>query len=178
MGSSVSWGGSGVVNTGGTASPVTSGWANYRDPRYTVDSAFLLQANVRTLLPNNAGIKDESQLPLDVSKFYDPATSLVKGTAGSDFILTVRLKARAKNSYAQMVKIEIDTGTDQLPRVIEASIRTLPWGVDAVTPLTFILSGYVGSNFEANGARVFVTANDLTDIYDISYVIKRTHKGR
>lgn len=164
---------------GGTASPRRTGWGNYRDTQYTEQAPFTLAADTPAVLPNNAGVKDESQLPEDVSSFYNPATSRISGSNGSDFILTVRLRLKATTAEASAIKLElqindINTG---LPVAIETASRTIPWGLGQEHALNFTFSGYARQSFAASGAQLLVTSDGPIEIYGVSYVIKRTHKG-
>lgn len=176
-GSGVSAGGGGGGGEGGGVSPRATGWANYLDTQYTVGSPLAVAANTRILLPNNAGNKVETQLPEDLARFYDPITKKIPGTTGSDILVTVRIKLKAVSPDASSVKLEMDIGPDEAPLVIEATSRALPWGVGVEEPVTFHFSGYCAEEFTANGARLFLTSDGAIEVYGISYVIKRTHKG-
>lgn len=174
FGSGVSAGGGGG---GGGPSPRTTGWGNYRDTEYTSASPLLLPANTRTLVPNNAATKDESQLPEDMLTFYNTLTSRILATNGSDFIITARIRVRPTNEEATMVRMELEMGLDVSPVVIETTQRALAWGVLQESPLNFTFSGYARETFALAGARLFITSDGPVEIYGVSYVIKRTHKG-
>lgn len=174
--------GSGVSAGGGSGggsgpSPRATGWAAYEDTEYTTASPLTLATGTRIALPNNAGSVNESQLPEDMVTFYDEGTNRIFSTVGSDFIITVRLKARPLNEVATWFKLELQTGIGGDSEVIEIQQQTFPWGVlqDNVVNLTF--SGFALTAFANSGAYLFVTADGPVEIYDISYVIKRTHKG-
>lgn len=172
--------GSGVSAGGGSGEggiiPRTTGWANYRDTQYNEASPLTVLSGQRVVIPNNAGIKDEGQLPEDVATFYNPTTSKVLATNGSDFIITVRLRVKPKTEEVSWVKVELEIASPAAP-VIETASRALPWGADVENALTFTLSGYARDAFELNGGRLFVSADGDIEVYGTSYVIKRTHKG-
>lgn len=175
FGAGVSAGGGG----GGSGGPSlrATGWGNYRDTQYTSSSPLLLPANTRTLLPNNAGIKEESQLPEDMVTFYNQATSRILATNGSDFIITARVRVRPTNEDASMVRVDVAIGPAGSEVIIESGQRALSWGVMQETALNFTFSGYALDTFAASGARLFITSDGPIELYGISYVIKRTHKG-
>lgn len=175
-GSGVSAGGGGGGGSGGT-SPRATGWGNYRDTQYTSASPLLIPANTRTLLPNNAGVKDESQLPEDMVTFYNQVTSRILATNGSDFIITARVRVRPTNEEATMVMLQVEIGSAGSPVVIETGQRTLPWGINVESAMNFTFSGYALDTFAATGARMFITSDGPIEVYGVSYVIKRTHKG-
>lgn len=175
-GSGVSAGGGGTGGGGGL-SPRATGWGNYRDTAYDSVTPFALAADTRTQLPNNAGSKDETQIPEDMATFYQPGTGKILGTNKSDFILTVRLKAVPREPEATRLTLELEIINAGSPLVIEASSRAIPWGIDQTVALTFTFSGYVRDAFEASGAKLYVTSDGDVDLYGMSYVIKRTHKG-
>lgn len=174
-GAGVSAGGGG--GGGGGTSLRATGWGNYRDTQYTSSSPLLIPANTRTLVPNNAGIKEESQLPEDMITFYNPATSRILATSGSDFIITARIRVRPTNEDATMVRMDVEIGPAGSEVVIETGQRALSWGVMQETALNFTFSGYALNTFAATGARLLVMADGPIELYGVSYVIKRTHKG-
>lgn len=174
FGSGVSAGGR--SGSGGVA-PRATGWAIYRDQTYTLEAPLSLDADVRTQLPNAAQSRDESQLPDDLLTFYDPITGKIKGTRGGDYVINVRLRITPRDADTTFVKIELDLGPDAAPQVIETAGRALPWGMDQETAHSFVYSGFVSPTFETNGCRLFITSDGPADVYSISYVIKRTHKG-
>jgi hypothetical protein len=174
-GSGVSAGGGG--GGAGGVSPRATGWGNYRDTQFTSAAPLSIAANTRTLIPNNAGIKDESQLPEDMVTFYNQVTSRIIATNGSDFIITARIRMRPTNENATMVKMELEIGTTGNEIIIETAQRTLPWGIGAESAMNFTFSGYALDTFAATGARLFITSDGPIELYGVSYVIKRTHKG-
>ena len=120
---------------------------------------------------------DESQLPEDVLSFYDEVGQRILGSNGSDFILTVRIRVRPTTIDATAIKVEMEITQSGTPIIIETGQRTLPWGIGTETAMNFTFSGYCREAFAAGGARVFLTCDGPIEVYEVSYVIKRTHKG-
>lgn len=174
-GSGVSGGGGG--GGGGAPSPRRTGWANYRDTQYTSGNPLVIAGLTRTQLPNNAGIQDESQLPEDTISFYDEVGGRILGYNGSDFIVSVRLRLKTTDINSTWVKLEMEIMQGVVPVIIETSAITLSWGVNVESGLDFTFSGYIREAFAASGARLFITADGPIEVYGISYVVKRTHKG-
>ena len=175
FGSGVSAGGGG--SGGGSVSPRATGWGYYQDTQYTSVIRRRLAQNARVLIPNNALVKDESQLPEDMATFYNQSTGRILATLGSDYIISVRLHARPSNEVATKVTLELQVGESGSEVVIAVEQQTLPWGMQLDNTLNFTLSGYAMEAFATTGASLFITPDGPLDIFDISYVIKRTHKG-
>lgn len=54
---------------------------------------------------------------------------------------------------------------------------TLPRGIGIEQSVTFPVNGFCGSTFIPNGGVVKLLSNKSLEIYDISYVISRTHRS-
>lgn len=175
-GAGVSAGGGGG-GEGGGLSPRATGWANYRDIQYNEVAPLVVPANTRALLPNNAGVKDESQIPEDMITFYDAPNRRILGTNGSDFVLTVRIKVRPTSIDASAIKMELEITQMGSPVIIETAQRALPWGLNNEVALNFTFSGYVREAFAQSGAKLYITCDGPLEVYGISYVVKRTHQG-
>lgn len=158
-------------------SPRATGYGLYRDTRYTQASPLILQPDLRVLLPNNAGNKNEGQLPEDIASFYNPVTGRIPGTLDCDIIVTARFMCHKLDIDATSAIIEVDSGLDGSPFKVEESMVALPFGTDSISPMSYVFSGYCGTNFTNNGARIFITPSGSIAIWGIQFIIKRTHKA-
>ena len=164
----------GLINSNFTEAYDFTGWAEYADNQYTSVSPLSLVANTSTILPNNSGNKIDSQKPSDVVSFYDG--SVITGRNGDGLTITVDLKAVPTNVSTTTVEIWFDIGGSigELYR----RIITFPKGTGVERPISFTVTGYTLGTWETNGATVYVSANGSVDLYDIRYVITRTHKAK
>lgn len=151
-----------------------TGWGDYVDTVYTSGSPFLVSANTDTVLPNNKGSVIETQKPTDVTTFYNGST--ITGRNGDGIMITVDCKLLPTSAGTTTVEIWFDIGgaVGELYR----RITTFPKGTGVVRPLNFTVSGYTLNTWEANGATTYIRANGTMSVYDIRYLITRTHKAR
>lgn len=151
-----------------------TGWATYVDTQYTSGSPFALSADTNTILPNNAGSKIESQMPVDVTEFYDG--SVITGRNGDSLDLMLYFKA-VPNVNNQWIDIWIDIGgsVGELYRQTFA----FPRGSGQERGIVYALpSAYTLNTWEANGGTVYIRSNNTVDIYDITFNFDRSHKAR
>lgn len=150
-----------------------SGWGQYADTAYTSGSPFSLVASIDTKVPNNAGIVIESQLPADITTYYDGV--VITGKNGDSAWITIDLKALPTNPSTTYIEIWFDIGgsVGELYR----RIITFPKGNGVERPINFTVGVYSLDTWETNGATVYCNANNTCDLYDIRYVISRTHKA-
>ena len=153
-----------------------TGWADYVDGTYTSASPLTLAASTKITLPNNASITRDSQMPLDVTAFYDPLTSTITGRAGDGINVLIEFKARPTTASTTRLTLSIDIGG----------------AVGEIYPRDFVLAkgngqehfylssfnAYTLETWETNGGTVKITSTANAEIYDIRYVITRTHKAR
>ena len=170
----VQWGqAASIINSNFTELYGVFGWAQYADTQYTVGSPFSVAGNVDTVLPNNALNNIETQKPLDVATFYDG--SVITGRNGDGIAITVDMLAIPTNANTSYVEIwfDIGSGQDLYKRII-----SFPKGNGVERPINFSVSGYTLGTWEANGATVYVRADNTVNLYDIRYVITRTSKAK
>jgi len=154
-----------------------TGWANYQDTTYTSGSPFLVTAGSPAQpLPNNAGSKIETQLPSDVTEFYDGTA--ITGREGDGIAITIEFKCAPTTGASDVrIKTSIDIGGaigEIYPREMAL---TKGAGVEHFYLLT--INAYTLDTWEANGGVVMVESfNSNINVYDIRYVITRTHKAR
>jgi len=92
----------------------TSGWATYTDTQYTLASPLTVAANTVTKLPNNGLSKIESQMPSDVTAFYDASTQKILGRNGDGLglsIFFIAVPSAANQSIDAYIDITGGTGT-------------------------------------------------------------------
>lgn len=154
--------------------PGDTGWGNYTDTQYTSGAPFLLSADTNTQMPNNKGNTLEVQKPPDVTTFY--TGSVITGRNGDDIIITINFVARPTSVAATSIEVWFDIGgaVGELYR----ETRTFPKGTGIARSISLPFSGYTLDTWQANGATVFVRSDGPCDLYDINYIIKRTHKAR
>ena len=157
----------------------STGWADYVGTAYTSVSPFSVTADTDTVLPNNAGTVIESQKPNDITTFYNGTT--ITGRNGDGISITVDFQAIPTDANATYIEVWFDitggTGTPVNLANLYKRIITFPKGQGNVRPINFTVSGYTLGTWETNGAVVKVRSNGSVDLYDVRYVITRTHKA-
>lgn len=154
-----------------------TGWARYLDGTYTEGSPLAISNGVRATLVNNATNKIESQLPSDATSFFNESTQKILPTNDGDaYALSIRFRAEmsVQNGYFD---IDLDIGGSLGVISKESCVFTR----SANTEQTFDvdLTVFSGSTFVANGGTLSITPqNGNIQIYNIAFVIVRTHKAR
>ena len=150
-----------------------TGWADYADGQYTSGSPFSLAANTDTALPNNAATIIDSQKPADVTTFYDG--SVITGRDGDGLLINLDFKVVPQSGAATYIETWIDIGgaVGELYRCP----ASFPKGAGEVRSITQSTAAYTLNTWEANGGTVYVRSNGPCEIYDIRYVLFRTHKA-
>ena len=170
------WNGSNWVNmAGATSSNDFTGWADYVDGTYTEALPFEINTTKLTL-PNNANTVRASQKPLDISTFYDASTSTITGRNGDGINILIEFKAKPTSNGNTRLTVAIDIGApvgEIYPRDFVLSKGN---GVEHSYLSSF--NAYTLGTWEANGGTVKIASTAPADIYDIRYVITRTHKAR
>lgn len=151
-----------------------TGWGDYADTQFTEASPFSVVGGVDTLVPNNKGQVIETQKPTDVTTFYDGA--VITGRNKDGILITIDLKAKPTAAGTSIIDFWLDIG-GTVGRLYQRPV-TFPKGVGVERPISFSISGYTLNTWEANGARLYCNADAAVDLYDIRYVITRTHKAR
>lgn len=151
-----------------------TGWAQYSDNQYTSGSPFALLADTDTLMPNNAGSVINGQIPLDITSYY--SDGVITGNNGDSVLITVDLVAVPTNVGTTTIEVWFDIGGS----IGELYRRTVsfPKGVGVSRPISFTVSAYQLDTWELNGASVWARANGTCDLYDIRYIITRTHSAK
>jgi hypothetical protein len=154
-----------------------TGWARYLDTIYTSGSPLSISSGVRSTLTNNANNKLETQLPSDAAKFFDETTQkFIAINNGDSYNLSIRFKAKidVNNGYFD---IDLDIGGAQGIISQESVIFTRASNTEQRFDIDLTL--FSGSTFVTNGGTLKITPqNGNMQIYDISFVIVRTHRAK
>ncbi len=165
------------VNDNFTEAYSFTGWGRYLDSTYTIGSPLSISSGVRATLTNNAVSKLETQLPTGVTTFFNETTQkIIAINDGDAYTMSIRFKAEmsVNNGYFD---IDLDIGGTQGIISQESIVFTRGSGTEQRFDID--LTVFSGSTFVANGGTLSVTPqNGNMDIYDISFVIVRTHKAR
>ena len=153
-----------------------TGWGRYLDGTYTSGSPLSISSGVRATLTNNAVNKLETQLPTGVTTFFDETTQkMIAINDGDAYTLSIRFKAKmsVNNGYFD---IDLDIGGTQGIISQESVVFTRSSGIEQRFDID--LTVFSGSTFVANGGTFSITPqNGNIEIYDISFVIVRTHRA-
>lgn len=177
----------GDIKTGdGTAAPVVAGatwtgWASYADTTYTSGSPRTLTADNDVRLTNNAANTIESQLPTDLTSMYDETadTNLgrILGVEGDGYMITVDLQASCASPSGASLELWFNIG-GSVGELYRTTLTSFPKGT-ATHGCTRTIGVYTLDTWEANGAAVWIRPNNQNvNIWNIRYVIHRTHKAR
>ena len=167
------------VNTNNSTIENYTGWGDYVDTVYTEGSPLALSTTTLDL-PNNKGTIIETQKPSDFTTFYDG--TVITGRNGDGIAVTIDFTAKPTNVAATFVEVWLDitggTGTPTNLANLYKRIVTFPKGTGVGRPISFTFAGYTLGTWQANGAVVKVVSDGNCDIYNVRYVITRTHKAR
>lgn len=151
----------------------TSGWQSVRDTQYTTESPFAPTVDVWTALPNDGLDLISTQLPVDVTTFY--SNGRIQSASGDALVITVEAVGRATSGAAVSLAIDIDIGAASTIYRRDVNF-TKGSGVDKT--LNFTLGVYTLDTWEANGALFRCKPDHPIELFNIRYVIQRTHKAR
>lgn len=154
-----------------------TGWAQYSDSLYNSSNKFVLTQGAVATLPNNGVGSIESELPEDATSFYDAVNRKILGVNSGDFFIgRINLKASTDNNNGIFL-LSLDIGGTQ--GVIFEKTIDFPRGTSTTRNLSVIVPYYTFPTFLANGGELKVEGiNGTTSLWDISYLIDRTHKSR
>jgi hypothetical protein len=153
-----------------------TGWADYSDTQFTSAAPGGVAANTIYYLPNNAGRSNESQKPIDISTFYDPSTGKILGRDGDGLNVTIEFRLRPITNNDTRVTLGVDIGGT----IGEIYTRdfALTRGQNQEHYYLSSFNAYTLGTWAANGGRVRIRATQAVQVYDIRYVLTRTHKAR
>ena len=153
-----------------------NGWASYSDTQYiNAGSAFTLTADTDTILPNNAGNIVDSQIPYDITEFYNSTSKKILGKNGDSLDIMIYFKAIPTNVSQWLdVWIDIDGSIGELYR----QTFTFPKGTGEERGILYALSSaYTLGTWEANGGIVYVRSNATLYLHSFNFNFDRTHKA-
>lgn len=159
-----------------------SGWASYVDTvNVDLGSAQVIPADTDTILNNNAGNVIDSQIPYDITEFYNGTTKKITGRNGDNLDIMVYFKA-VPNAANQYIDIWIDitggTGTPTNLANLYKQTFSFPKGSGVERGILYALpSAYTLNTWEANGGSVYVRSNANLSVYEINYNFDRSHKA-
>lgn len=155
---------------------VVTGWASYEDSTYTLGSPLTIAFGTTTALNNNANSGISTQLPSDASAFWDSTTNKLIGVNDGDkYDIEIRFKAKS-NSNSDNFTLNINIGG--AIGVINKKTCIFVKAANTEQDFAESLQYFTGSTFLTNGGSIEVTAGaGELSIYDISFLITRTHKG-
>lgn len=100
----------------------------------------------------------------------------ITGRNGDGLAVTIDFVALPTNAGTTYLECWIDIGG--AVGEIYKRIVSFPKGNGVVRPINFTVDGYTLDTWEANGGTVYVKANNTADLYNIRYVLTRTHMAR
>lgn len=160
-----------------------TGWIDYVDTQYTSGTPLSLTADTDTLLPNNAGTVVSSNAPKNGSTaltLYDG--NVITGREGDGLSITLDFKALPTSGAATYLEVWFDiTGGSGTPTALANLYKrliTFPKGSGEERPVNFTVATYSLDTWEANGAVVKLRSNGPVSIYDIRFILHRTHKSQ
>jgi|GEM_PF-2380675 len=163
------------LSAGSNANDYT-GWGVYNDTQFTEASPGAIAASTIYYLPNNALNKIESQIPIDITTFYDETTQKITGRNGDGLNVVIEFKMKPQTNNNTRVTLSIDIGGS----VGEIYTRdfVLTRGFDEEHYYLSSFDAYTLGTWEANGGSVLIRSTHAVEVYDIRYVLTRTHKAR
>ncbi|MDD7886998.1 hypothetical protein [Flavivirga sp. 57AJ16] len=153
-----------------------TGWADYVDGTYTSASPLSLTGSNKITLPNDANTIRDSQKPTDVTEFYNSTNSTITGRNGDGINIVIEFKAKPTTGSITKLTIAIDIGGAVGEIYIRDFIMSKGNGVEHYYLSSF--NAYTLDTWETNGGTVKIVSDAAAEVYDIRYVIARTHKAR
>lgn len=149
--------------------PKHSGFAYYRDTEYTQANPLRVEANVWTLIPNNALSVYDDEKPDGIDTFFDPDTQrMVVQRAGTGLAFRIDLGVIPTVSSVRC-KLGIDIGGTQgvfvEKRFMVGAAAVPDEYSESITP------AFGGATFEANGGQVKLWTPHPIDIYGAGFLI-------
>lgn len=154
-----------------------TGWGDYVDGFYTDVMPFELEsADGVVTLPNSATTIRDSQKPLDITTFYDSTSQTITGRNGDGLNIVIEFKVKPTQNQTTKITVAIDIGTP-VGEIYKRDFITSK-GVNVEHFYLSSFTGYTLGTWEANGGTVKISTDADIEVYDIRYVLTRTHKAR
>lgn len=148
----------------------TTGWGFYSDG----SGAQALLEEDRTLLTNDKATVIEDQLPSDITTFFD--SNAVLGNEGDDRTIRLAFDATGSDQFLTEIIIEFDIGGAL--GVIDTKTVAMTTGAGVTQSINETFELFCGATFQANGGRIYVTADAPCTINNKTILVKRNHKAR
>lgn len=155
--------------TSGTP-PKQHGWGSYKDSVYTDVSPFVIATNTQVVLPNNADVKLETNLPTAVTTFYNPTTQkyLLQDSEGF-YSVRVRFKVQA-GTQSDYINVSMSKDTTENPYSEDRIVR----GDSLVHEMNFNTVMYGDTPLSTNGLTIRVkTYSRQISIYNIEVTVAK-----
>ena len=153
------------------------GWASYTDTQYTSGAPFSVTGNnVYVNLPNNSGTVLDTQLPVDVSSFYNG--TVITGREGDGISVSISFAVRPTTTQTTRVTVVPDIGGAVGEIEDYASDITLSRGSGIIQRFLLNFNAYTLDTWETNGATMKIKSDQNCEIFGIRYLITRTHRAR
>ncbi|MFC7356487.1 hypothetical protein ACFQO1_02210 [Jejudonia soesokkakensis] len=166
-----------VELSAGTNSNDYTGWGDYVDGFYTDVMPFELEsADGIVTLPNRASTVRDFQKPIDVSTFYDATSETITGRDGDGLNIVIEFKVKPTQNQTTKITVAIDIGFPVGEIYKRDFITSKGVGVEHFYLSSF--TGYTLGTWETNGGTVKISTDADIEVYDIRYVLTRTHKAR
>lgn len=153
-----------------------TGWAEYRDTTWTSASPMSLTAGTKYTLYNHADVIVDSQKPFDVDSFYSRTDSTITGRNGDGLGLMIEFSIRPTTATVTNLTTSIDIGGSVGEIYPRDFVLSKGNGVEHFYLSSFV--GYTLDTWEANGGKFKVQVDNAAEIYNVRYVLTRTHKAR
>jgi hypothetical protein len=146
------------------------GWARWTDADRTQASPLNLPAGVRTqYVISSFGPLTENNLksPFDSASMYD-GTKFIAYRTDDTYLMRMRFFG---TSSIMNNTVEIDLDIRNIPRTFITKRVPFHPSAGVTLPLEETFVAHVGSTFITNGARIYLTADNAAQIYDITLSI-------
>ena len=155
-----------------------TGYAVYNDTQYTVVSPLVVAQGVTVDFPNNGLDTIIDQLPTGVTSLYD-GTRLVSDDNRAAY--TIRVAFTISNSSqtgAFSLLCDISAAGDGSVPILNRT-TALARGANTPQAISYTEAYFSRDLFAANGGLFrFESISGTSSVYDIRYLITKTHKGR
>lgn len=148
-----------------------TGWGVYTNGA----GAQALTASTKVDLVNDKASVIESQLPSDITTFYDGTKIL--GRNGDGISVRIDLTFTPSDGTASYLWVALDIG-DGSPIEIFPKRFEITGGSGVAHEIPYDFPGYNLGTWEANGATVRVEADGPGNVENVAYIIHRLHKAR
>lgn len=150
-----------------------TGFGAYADDQYTVSNPLILTNGDEINLPNNKLLEaKEDQLPADVTTFLD--NDAIISSLNDSLIITVTFNVIPDATSFTYMNLSLDVGGSVgkiFPTTFDFTKGSATYGV------TTTITGYVGEDWSLNGGFIKISANTDLQIFNISCVVHRLHRG-